>query len=212
MVRGHHFFWIVVLIALAVGCATPKPNYDKEYSKVWATMIKSKAWEDALSSKTNNHTIANPSEEDFYSSTSDAIILEDNSIKKLGGNTIFSKKYETLVAKAYYKIIIEAEDADKRLTQQYEQFKAENSNPVKLKDRQFKKDLETVTEQYHAHKKMLEGLKSWNIFSENRTGDLAFFKEENNATVRQMFQEGKTETQIIGFLVYKLADLYHFEE
>jgi hypothetical protein len=59
---------------------------------------------------------------------------------------------------------------------------------------------------------MLGGLKSWNIFSENKSGDLDYFKAENREAVSKMKADGEGNTQIVNYLIYKLADLYHLEE
>ncbi|MGB3142623.1 MAG: hypothetical protein WBB24_00815, partial [Maribacter sp.] len=62
------------------------------------------------------------------------------------------------------------------------------------------------------HKAMLSGLKSWNIFSENRSGDLKYFKAENEIAVQKMMKKGENDTQMVNYLIYKLADLYHVED
>ena len=59
---------------------------------------------------------------------------------------------------------------------------------------------------------MLEGLKSWNAFSEYGSDDLDFFKQEQLEKAYLMFSKGSSDTEIINFLVNKLADLYLFEE
>ncbi|MGI9553064.1 MAG: hypothetical protein ACR2MT_17795, partial [Aurantibacter sp.] len=81
----------------------------------------------------------------------------------------------------------------------------------KKRSKEFNQKLELVNKRYRAHRKMLEGLKSWNIFSEYGTNDLDFFKAENEETVKKMVKSGKSDLVIINYLIYKLADLYHFE-
>jgi hypothetical protein len=58
---------------------------------------------------------------------------------------------------------------------------------------------------------MLEGLKSWNIMSVYGTDDLDFFKAENKGKVAEMIAAGRSQDFILNYLIYKLADLYHFE-
>ena len=77
---------------------------------------------------------------------------------------------------------------------------------------EYKKQLAQAKLKYEAHWKMLEGLKSWNAFSEYGSDDLDFFKQEQIENAYLMFSKGSSDTEIINFLVYRLADLYHFEE
>ena len=81
---------------------------------------------------------------------------------------VFNKRYGSLVSRAYFKIISEAEKADGRITGEYEQWKEKQNNSTLKKDKAVKKESELALKRYKAHKKMLEGLKSWNIFSENQ--------------------------------------------
>ena len=55
--------------------------------------------------------------------------------------------------------------------------------------------------EYEAHWKMLEGLKSWNAFSEYESDDLDFFKQEQLEKAYLMFGKGSSDTEIINFLV-----------
>ncbi|MCK5441320.1 MAG: hypothetical protein KAJ23_05485 [Maribacter sp.] len=59
---------------------------------------------------------------------------------------------------------------------------------------------------------MLDGLKSWNTFGEYESDNLDFFKQEQLEKAYLMFGKGSSDTEIINFLVYKLADIYNFEE
>jgi len=207
-IEGAFFFKVSILtvVLLASGCVSKKTGYHKEYNKVWTAMIKSQAWKDA---------IAKP-DESILASNEDALeYLNENTARKTTSSIAkdgFETAYNQWVSRAYFKIISQAENADQRLTQQYKSFLSKEQDESQWKDKTFKNDLALATKQYKAHRAMLEGLKSWNIFSENRTGDLEFFKDENTTMVHQMVQENKSEEQIIGFLVYKLADLYHNDE
>jgi hypothetical protein len=59
---------------------------------------------------------------------------------------------------------------------------------------------------------MLEGLKSWKAFNEYGSDDLDFFLSENLPRAHSMHSNGRGDEEILRYLVYRLADLYHFEE
>lgn len=130
-----------------------------------------------------------------------------------GGRTfIFEDKYSVLVKRAYFKIIAEAEAADSRLKKEYNIHMERARETQNGRDRTAQRELEGSRRKYEAHREMLEGLKSWNILSEFGSDDLKFFKAENKEKVLEMYQAGQQEDRIIYYLVYKLADLYHFED
>lgn len=137
------------------------------------------------------------------------IVVNNDSLSTIE-NPKFAKQYNALVTRAYFKIIVEAERADIRLSEEYKQmysdYEANTLNPEMEK-----KFLKTY-EKFLAHRKMLSGLKSWRVFSEYRTGDLEYFKAENFQELLRMQQSGSSEFAMIKVLMYKLADLYHFEE
>jgi len=57
----------------------------------------------------------------------------------------------------------------------------------------------------------LAGLKSWNLFSEDRTGDMLYFMAENEDRIYKMYKGKLPEDKMVKYLIYKLADLYHLE-
>lgn len=150
-------------------------------------------------------------EQELYVSTDNEMILieEPGEIKN---NTLFEKDYQSLVSRAYFKIITEAEKADARISSEYRMLQEQEENNPSRIDKQFKRRKELVAKKYNAHKAMLGGLKSWNIFSENKSGDLDYFKAENREAVSKMKADGEGNAQIVNYLIYKLADLYHLEE
>ncbi|UWX54860.1 hypothetical protein NYZ99_19275 [Maribacter litopenaei] len=109
-----------------------------------------------------------------------------------------------MVSRAYFKIITEAEKLDAQIEAQY---KLVHNDPNATK-----RAREEAERKFQAHRAMLSGLRSWNIFSENRSGDLDYFKKENREAIENMVDEGQGTNQMINFLIYKLADLYHVEE
>ena len=172
-------------------------------------MIKSQAWKNSL----EEGIAAAPQEnKDFYYSSSDVGIKNNIPLETIEIENEFDKKYHSLVSRAYYKIIAEAETADRRLKAEYARLSAKKQEVNAVQSKMYEDNLVLIDKRYKAHTEMLEGLKSWNIFSEYRSGDLDYFKEDNIDAVHQMHEKGRSDESIINFLVFKLADLYHFEE
>lgn len=191
-----------------VGCSSSKNKYQKAYNMVWKEMIQSEAWKNSLVA---NHTKTVSETTDFYSSTADVVLTSSNASTSLNREAL-PEKYNDLVSRAYFKIIVQAEKANDQLKKEFDYWNSETVKENIKKDKDFKQNQALVNKKYTAHKAMLEGLKSWNIFSENRSGDLDFFKAENEMETYRMLQLGESEERIVNLLVYKLADLYHFEE
>lgn len=126
-------------------------------------------------------------------------------------NASFEKKYHYLVARAYFKLLSEAQKAERKLKGQYEQYTLEKENFNRGKSSSFQNKLSVVQRKYEAHRAMLSGLKSWNLFSEDRTGDMFYFMVENEDRIFQMYRGDISEAKMVKFLIYKLADLYHVE-
>ncbi|SIQ00823.1 hypothetical protein [Maribacter ulvicola] len=176
-------------------CGLSKTHYQREYAKVWREHIKSEAWKQSLIAS-NSYV-----KDDLYASTDSEVTLADDNLE-----SGFYTKYESLVSRAYFKIITEAEKADAQITADYMLLK--DGEPTKKLD---KKKVQAITNRYEAHKAMLSGLKSWNIFSDDRSGDLDYFKAENEIEIQKMLSGGESDNQIVNYLIYKLADLYHIE-
>jgi len=177
------------------------------YDEAWQVVLNSQEWKDALEDEVSNTT---SDERYLYASNDNEAIVVDGVIK-VSSNANFDTKYEVLVRRAYLKVIAEAEKADTRLEREYILRNAAALKKGRKRSQEFVQKLELVNKRYHAHRKMLEGLKSWNIFSEYGTNDLDFFMAENQGAVQEMIQKGKKEAAITKYLIYKLADLYHFE-
>jgi hypothetical protein len=199
---GVHVLVLFVVTSF-YNCTGTKTSYQKEYNKIWREMVKSEAWQESIEKQAQ--------EEELYASAdNEMIVLEESRIKK--NKILFDKEYQALVSRAYFKIITEAEKADARITSEYRILqKREEQNPAGV-DKNFKRKKEAISKKYHAHKAMLDGLKSWNIFSENRSGDLDYFKMEYRSEVEKMISNGDEKNQIVNFLIYKMADLYHLDE
>ena len=199
----------VFTMVFLVSCSTSKSKYQREYTRVWKEIIKSEAWKNSLIAKNPEIQSRNA---DFYATNTDTGIAEDRFTANIDMEALFDKRFNSLVSRAYFKIISEAENADTRLEVEFNRWNSMHRDTGLKKDHAFKKKYETVVRRYNAHKAMLEGLKSWNIFSDFRSNDLDFFKAENRNEIYKMYQNGSTEDNMINFLVYRLADLYHYED
>ena len=201
----HSLKGFILLCGIILGsCAGSNAKFKKEYAKVWKETIKSDAWQASLISS------ASPGfkeDQNFYSSTEE-VVLNTNS--NSGINTQFKDVYDKLVSNAYYKIITEAEKSDRKLKEEYQRLTLHKTQGITSKLN--KEELLLATKKYEAHNAMLNGLKSWNIMSEYGSDDLEFFQAEHRAKVVAMIEANQSEEEIINYLVYKLADLYHFDQ
>ena len=207
--RFSGFVFITLSLLLLGACTTTKSKYHKEYAKVWDEIINSEAWKKSLLANVPEPV---PNEPELYASASTAVIKEDSYRNDWDMEGLFHKRYGSLISRAYFKIISEAEKADSRITKEHLKWKRKQGSSDVKKDKEYKREYALVLKKYQAHKEMLEGLKSWNIFHEYRTNDLDFFKAENEQEVRHMYLNGSSDENMINFLVYKLADLYHDED
>ncbi len=147
--------------------------------------------------------------EDIYSSPQQGILTTMTPIARERAS-LFIELYNAYVSRACYSLLNEAENADKQLLEEY------NILLIASKDRPdreaYTKELELAKLKYEAHWKILEGLKSWNAFNALGSNDLDFFKQEHLENAYVMFRKGSSDTEIINFLAYRLADLYYPEE
>jgi len=147
--------------------------------------------------------------EDFYTSTEQGILATMTPMARERAS-LFVELYNAYVSMAYYSLLSEAHKADKHLLEEYNNLLKNSKNRP---DRgAYNKELALAKLMYEAHWKMLEGLKSWNAFSAYGSDDLDFFKQEHLENAYLMFSKGSSDTEIIDFLVYRLADLYYVEE
>lgn len=129
---------------------------------------------------------------------------------KASDNPKFVKKFNSLVARAYFKLIVEAERADIRLGEEYKRLYAKNEH--RMDDLDIQEEFTLVYKRFLAHRRMLSGLKSWKIFSDDRTGDLDYFKKEYREAIYKMYKSKSSDDEMVAFLMYRLADLYHLPQ
>lgn len=199
----------IIVCAVSMGCSSSKTKYQREYTRIWKEIIKSEAWKNSLLADNSREV---PNELPLYASTAEDYIVDDGFTNDLNMEALFEERFQSLVSRAYFKIIAEAEKSDHRIKAEYDRYHSMQQNAELKKDKAFRKEYENVRKKYHAHRNMLNGLKSWNIFSEFRSNDIDFFKAENRNEIHTMYTMGSTEDQMINYLIYRLADLYHDEE
>ncbi|MFK7811394.1 MAG: hypothetical protein AB8B59_02805 [Maribacter sp.] len=151
--------------------------------------------------------------EDLYaSSETENILILEPSYNSSRVNKSFGKKYHYLVARAYFKLLSDAQNSERKLKAEYEQHSFENEKFNRAGNVVFQNKLNFARKKYKAHSAMLSGLKSWNLFSEDRTGDMFYFMAENEDRIFKMYEDNLSEPKMVNYLIYKLADLYHLEE
>ncbi len=198
--------WMLLVISLTA-CNTSQNYFQKEYKRVWQETTQSAAWINSLNSITSLSD--KKPMEDLYPSTGQDILatMKPQARERAG---LFVELYDSYVSRAYYSLISEAKKADEHLLEEYNNLlKTSKDRPDRA---EYTEELALAKLRYEAHWKMLQGLKSWNAFSEYGSDDLNFFKQEHLENAYLMFSKGSSDTEIINFLVYRLADLYHFEE
>ena len=160
---------------------------------------------DPFNSTTSGDTV----KEDFYAYSEQGILATMTPIARERAS-LFVQLYNAYVSRACYSLLDEAQKADQQLLEQY------NNLLLASKDRPdraaYDKELALAKLMYEAHWNMLEGLKSWNAFSAYGSDDLDFFKKEHLENAYLMFRKGSSDSEIIDFLVYRLADLYYVQE
>ena len=183
------WYVLVPFFLLTGSCTSSKTVKNRQYDKGWKAIVQSEEWKNSVVANVDSR----PAEKrGFYTVATDVEIAGNHDLLGLEFDAVFRKKYHSLVLRAYFKIITQAQKMEGRLKREYES-----------------KTLEQEKQKYIAHKNMLEGLRSWNIFNENRTADLDFFKRENIRRVHSMYENDVADDVMIRFLMYRLADLYH---
>ena len=200
--KGCQLAILSIAFVLMTACSTSK-SYRAKYEAAWQKLVESEAWEESLQQNVATDRIleASAEEDNWLSDHQAATTVTDP----------FQSSYDSWVNQAYFKIITEAEEADSRIKTEYSTFLAENPDAANSADENVVQILSLYEKKYKAHENMLSGLKSWHAFEDFGSDDLKFFKEEYENVVRSMFRRGHDDKQIINYLVYKLADLYHLD-
>lgn len=199
---------LLVASTMLSSCSSSR-NYKRAYRRAWKKIVNSEAWRDALVTSYNDQA----SETDAF-----APVLENRPNVTVGGYPVsgtdeeFMQKYRSLVFRAYFRTIAEAEKADKRISEAYSLLRQKRRLEENRDNPEFTEDLELAKRRYQAHRDMLEGLRSWKAFSKYGSDDLDFFLKENLPDAYAMYRQGESDESILRLLIYRLADLYHMEE
>jgi hypothetical protein len=197
-----HILYILLSMGLLSGCGGLNTAEDS-YGSTWEAVLQSNEWERSLQ---EDSTISTTERGVYYA------LPELNTIRHHEVAPSFIQTYPRLVSRAYFRLIAEALEADRRIANayslQYQQLrKPENANDPKVKQ-----DFETARSRFLAHRQMLEGLRSWRAFHQDGSDDLDFFLEEQLRASFAMYLKGADEKRIVNHLMTELADLYHKEE
>ena len=195
--------WLLFTVSFTAGTSAQQ-QIQKEYKTRQETN------QSAVGIHPVNGTTSNDTRiEDLYAYTEQGILATMTPIARERAS-LFVQLYNAYVSRAYYSLLNEAQKADQQLLEQY------NNLLLASKDRPdraaYDKELALAKLMYEAHWNMLEGLKSWNAFSTFGSDDLDFFKKEHLENAYLMFRKGSSDSEIIDFLVYRLADLYYVQE
>lgn len=203
------FLWVLMAAVVCTsGCSSSK-NYDRAYRRAWKKIVNSQAWYDAL----NLHpTELADQSADFLPITTGPGTGPVVATGIEGVDQEFLTKFQSLVLRAYFRTIAEAEKADDQIYQSYRRLYEKRHDADNRKSADFQQALQLAKNRYQAHRKMLEGLKSWKAFNEYGSDDLDFFLREQLPQAYSMSRQGRSDEYILRYLVYGLADLYHFEE
>jgi hypothetical protein len=193
---------------IILACSATK-NYDRAYRRAWRKIVNSQAWRDALITDYGTYTAEG---DVYYPQRPVPSYNEQAGSTEANIDEVFLEKYRSLVLRAYFRTIAEAEQADARIYKAYADLRSQRKQKAHRDDPVFREKLENARIRYKAHREMLEGLKSWKAFNEYGSDDLDFFLSENLPRAHSMHSNGRGDEEILRYLVYRLADLYHFEE
>lgn len=189
----------ILVCTLAAGCSGLKQEADP-YQEAWEALQRSQQWEQTLSASADDQ---GPDEVVFYA-VPDFVDHSDPQV-----DPSFLEQYPKLVSRAYFRLIAEAIDADRRVYAAYKAMLAESQQPENWGSQRMQRELETARRRFLAHRSMLEGLRSWKAFNPNGSDDLNFFMQEQLKPSFALHSKGAEATRIVDYLMTELADLYH---
>lgn len=199
---------ILLAVFFLEGCA-PSKQYERRYRRAWRKVVNSQAWKDALAS---GNAAATASSDPFCAlpgfPNKETVAYASGPVMEKA----FLERYPSLVSRAYFRIIAEAEAADSRLSGEYQRLYRESRTEEGRENKRLQRQLQAAERRYTAHREMLEGLRAWKAFNRFGSDDLDFFLEEYLEEAFKLYQKGAADEQLIAFLMVKLADLYHHEE
>jgi hypothetical protein len=110
---------ILLIAGLTIGCSASK-NYEMAYRRAWRKIVNSQAWQDALVS----NYIEGPLQADVsHPLPSGYNTVELQAFTKGKIDESFLNTYRSLIFRAYFRTIAEAEKADARIYRAYSRFR-----------------------------------------------------------------------------------------
>lgn len=192
---------VLLVCAFAASCSGLKQEADP-YGEAWEALLRSQKWEET-------RTAAEPDQEQdgvvFYA-VPDFVAHNDPSV-----DPSFTDLYPKLVSRAYFRLIAEALEADRRVYAAYRALLAESQQPENWGRQRMQRELETARSRFLAHRRMLEGLRNWKAFNRYGSDDLDFFMQEQLKPSFALHRKGAESGRIVDYLMTELADLYHKE-
>jgi hypothetical protein len=194
----HSGLFLLLTGVLLTSCsALQKPS--DPYSDAWEEVLESRSWKASLdaqprASGQGETQYAIPNYQPLESATADPEFL---------------KRYPALVSRAYFRLIAEAMDSDRRVAKSYQELYRKSRQPETRNDPVLQREYETARKRFLAHREMLEGLRSWNAFNEYGSDDLDFFMQEQLEVAYGKYERGVKEDPLVDYLMRRLADLYH---
>jgi len=196
--RIHSGIFFLFLGVLLASCSAIQKSSDP-YSDAWEEVLQSRNWKASLEAQPpvqgqRETQYAIPTYQPLQSATVD---------------TDFIKRYPALVSRAYFRLIAEAMDSDRRVAKSYQELYRKSRQPESQNDPVLQREYETARKRFLAHREMLEGLRSWNAFNEYGSDDLDFFMQEQLEVAYEKYERGVKEDPLVDYLMRRLADLYH---
>lgn len=192
-----------VLALLFLSGCSGLPREEDPYADAWTTVVGSPEWNESLARRVGPEVTDRPA---YYALPG---------IKDLDSTEVdlrFLDTYPKLVSRAYFRLIAEARDADFRVRTAYQQLYLEAHRDENRNNQVMQRECETARLRFLAHRRMLEGLVSWRSFHQFGSDDLDYFLKEQLRETYGMYRQGRSEDQIIAYLMTRLADLYHKEQ
>lgn len=132
-------------------------------------------------------------------------------LKSLSDYIDFETLYNSLVYKAYIKLVHEGRGIDRHFEEEYIKIHGK-VNSASTPNTTDVRRMQVIDQRYNAHKKMLSALIRWNLTLEDvntATGDFKEFRDNYLQKTFEMHDRGETTENIIDYLEIHLADYFH---
>jgi hypothetical protein len=196
--RIHSGLYFLLAGLAFTSCSVIQKSSDP-YSDAWEEVLESRSWNASL----EYHPEASDQREKQYA------IPSYQPLQSVTVDPEFLKRYPALVSRAYFRLIAEAMDSDRKVAKSYQELYRRSRQPESRNDPVLQREYETARKRYIAHREMLEGLRTWNAFNEYGSDDLDFFMQEQLEAAYDRYERGVKEDLLVDYLMRRLADLYH---